>query len=203
MRSAQVLQPVPALRLKGEKPTVDEELLLAPISYAAVEVSGRRLTELSVFVALGERVSKSVPGMTPSSSKLDDLTKEIEPLVNGLTTREKAAGDALVVAQAGRPGVTDDQKRAAVDAVKDCVNYYQTRVQPKLQSLGEAAANAVNGRLAEAEAAEKSLTVTANRAESFAFWFYIPGTVLALGGQLIEKTKPSPDAGASLDPFPA
>lgn len=162
--------------------TTNAKLNQARSQFSRDRLSANQMRELWEFTVETSALSRAVGNVTPTSEQIQQILREVEPLYKKLTTLDRMSEEAI-----NNPGWPPDK---VMQAVQEYSNYFRSEVLPQVPVLYQRIVDASNARRREADDQLATAKVHAERSSRLAIWVYIIGSVLALTGQAVEKTKP-------------
>lgn len=145
-------------------------------------LSAHQISELMDFTSEVNALSRAVGNETLTSQAIRQILRDVDPIYQKLRTLETGAEVAI-----NDPDRSPEEVMRAVEAYS---NYFRLEALPKVPALYQRIVEASNARNREADSRLASAKLLAERSESFAIWIYAIGSILALTGQVVEKTKP-------------
>ena len=167
------------------------ELKQARKQFSLDRLSAHQVKELMDFAAEADALSRAVGNISETSKKIQQILRELDPIYQELTMRERSAENAI--------NSPDQPPVAVMRAVQDYSDYYRLKALPEVPTLYQRVVDAANARQREAVEQLAEAKARADRSSDLAIWLYAIGSLLALTGQTVEKVshKNVPDSGTS------
>jgi hypothetical protein len=163
-------------------PARDHERMIAVKQFNMDVLVAHQVNELMDFTVETNALSRSAGTSTRASDQIVQVLKEVDPIYQKLHELRKTAEQVIA-----DPNSPLQEVKSTTEAYR---TYLRSEAVPKVPGLYERIVDASNIRRREAEAELKSAKTKAERAAKFAIGVYVFGSLLALAGQAIEKTKP-------------
>jgi hypothetical protein len=162
--------------------TGDSEIDRMRTNFSLTRLSAHQVNELMDFTVETHSFSCSVGTTTEASQKIESLLKEVDQIYSKAIAKERE------VETTWQPGTSPLEEKFTVEA-QNYIRFIRNEAIPHVPRLYKEIVSASNTRHEQG----RRLTESKRRFEKAtkaALWLYVLGSVLALGGQYLDKTKP-------------